>query len=163
MGYSLAAAIGAYVSLNSKKEIIAIIGDESVQMNIQEIENIKNYNLPIKMFIIDNQGYGMVKQTIDTWLNKNYVGCDKSSGLSIPDFIIVFNSYEIKSTEIKNNFEIEKKIKQVLNFKGPIMCNVKVSPNARIIPKLKPGFPLHDMLPNLSRSEIEEQMRIIKN
>ena len=43
------------------------------------------------------------------------------------------------------------------------MCNVKVSPNARIIPKLKPGFPLHDMLPNLSRSEIEEQMRIIKN
>ena len=118
MGYSLAAAIGAAVSLNSKKEIIAIIGDGSVQMNIQEIENIKNYNLPIKMFIIDNQGYGMVKQTIDTWLNKNYVGCDKSSGLSIPDFIKVFNSYEIKSTEIKNNFEIEKKLNKCLTLKG---------------------------------------------
>ena len=50
-------------------------------MNIQEIENIKNFNLPIKIFIINNQGYGMVKQTIDTWLNKNYVGCDKKSGL----------------------------------------------------------------------------------
>ncbi len=163
MGYSFAAAIGAAVSLNSKKEIIAIIGDGSVQMNIQEIENIKNYKLPIKMFIIDNQGYGMVKQTIDTWLKKNYVGCDKSSGLSMPDFLKVFNSYGIKSIEIKNNFELDKKIKQVLKFKGPIMCNVKVSPNARIIPKLKPGFPLHDMLPSLSRHEIDEQMRIIKN
>ena len=163
MGYSIAAAIGAAVSLNSKKEIIAIIGDGSVQMNIQEIENIKNYNLPIKIFIIDNQGYGMVKQTIDTWLKKNYVGCDKSSGLSIPDFLKVFNSYGIKSIEIKNNDEFDKKIKQVLNFKGPIMCNIKVSPNARIIPKLKPGFPLHDMLPSLLKSEIDEQMRIFKN
>ena len=163
MGYSFAAAIGAAVSLNSKKEIIAIIGDGSVQMNIQEIENIKNYKLPIKMFIIDNQGYGMVKQTIDTWLKKNYVGCDKSSGLSMPDFLKVFNSYGIKSIEIKNNFELDKKIKQVLKFKGPIMCNIKVSPNSRIIPKLKPGFPLHDMLPSLSRNEIDEQMRIIKN
>ena len=163
MGYSIAAAIGAAVSLNSKKEIIAIIGDGSVQMNIQEIENIKNYKLPIKMFIIDNQGYGMVKQTIDTWLKKNYVGCDKFSGLSIPNFLKVFNSYGIKSVEIKNNFELDKKIKQVLNFKGPIMCNVKVSPNARIVPKLKPGFPLHDMLPSLSRNEIDEQMKIIAN
>ena len=163
MGYSIAAAIGAAVSLNSKKEIIAIIGDGSVQMNIQEIENIKNYKLPIKMFIIDNQGYGMVKQTIDTWLKKNYVGCDKFSGLSIPNFLKVFNSYGIKSVEIINNFELDKKIKQVLNFKGPIMCNVKVSPNARIVPKLKPGFPLHDMLPSLSRNEIDEQMKIIAN
>jgi acetolactate synthase-1/2/3 large subunit len=163
MGYSFAAAIGAAVSLNSKKEIIAIIGDGSVQMNIQEIENIKNYKLPIKMFIIDNQGYGMVKQTIDTWLKKNYVGCDKSSGLSIPNFLKIFNSYGIKSTEIKNNFELDKKIKKVLNFKGPIMCNIKISPNARIVPKLKPGFPLHDMLPSLSRSEINEQMGIVKN
>ena len=162
MGYSIAAAIGSAVSINSKKDIIAIIGDGSVQMNIQEIENIKNYNLPIKMFIIDNQGYGMVKQTIDTWLNKNYVGCDKSSGLSIPNFLEVFKSYGIKSIEIKNNLELDKKIKKVLKFKGPIMCNVKISPNARIIPKLKPGFPLHDMLQNLSKKEIDEQMEIFK-
>ena len=113
------------------------------------------------MFIIDNQGYGMVKQTIDTWL-KIMLG-DKSSGLSIPNFLKIFNSYGIKSIEIKNNFELDKKIKQVLNFKGPIMCNIKISPNARIVPKLKPGFPLHDMLPSLSKSEINEQMRIVKN
>lgn len=163
MGYSVAAAIGAAVSLDSRNEIIAIIGDGSVQMNIQEIENIKNYNLPIKMFIIDNQGYGMVKQTIDTWLNKNYVGCDKSSGLSIPNFQKIFRSYGIKTIEINNNFELESKIKKVLSYKGPIMCNIKVSPNARIIPKLKPGFPLHDMLPSLSKNELDEQMRIFKD
>ena len=137
MGYSIAAAIGAAVSLNNKKEIIAIIGDGSVQMNIQEIENIKNYNLPIKIFIIDNKGYGMVKQTIDTWLNKNYVGCDKGSGLSIPNFLKVFKSYGIKTVEVRNNSELKRKIKSTLSHKGPMMCNIKISPNARIIPKLK--------------------------
>jgi len=160
MGYSIAAAIGAAVSLNNKKEIIAIIGDGSVQMNIQEIENIKNYNLPIKIFIIDNKGYGMVKQTIDTWLNKNYVGCDKESGLSIPNFLKVFKSYGIKTTEVRNNSELRRKIKSTLSHKGPMMCNIKISPNARIIPKLKPGYPLHDMLPSLPEEEILQQMKI---
>ena len=83
MGYSIAAAIGASLGSKINQNVIASIGDGSVQMNIQEIENIKNFNLPIKIFILDNSGYGMVKQTIDTWLSKNYVGCDKNSGLSI--------------------------------------------------------------------------------
>lgn len=158
MGYSIAAAIGASVSLNNKREIIAIIGDGSVQMNIQEIENIKNFNLPIKIFIINNQGYGMVKQTIDTWLNKNYVGCDKKSGLSMPNFVNVFNSYGIKSVRINQNKDLKKKLKSVLNHKGPIMCDIKINPDARIIPKLKPGYPLHDMLPSLPTNEIKKQM-----
>ena len=158
MGYSIAAAIGAAVANKKKKEIIAIIGDGSVQMNIQEIENIKNYNLPIKIFIINNQGYGMVKQTIDTWLNKNYVGCDKKSGLSMPDFAKVFQAYGIKTMPILKNSELNIKLKKVLNYKGPIMCDIKVSPNARILPKLKPGYALHDMLPSLPELEIKKQM-----
>ena len=127
-------------------------------MNIQEIENIKNFNLPIKIFIINNQGYGMVKQTIDTWLNKNYVGCDKKSGLSMPNFVNVFNSYGIKSVRINQNKDLKKKLKSVLNHKGPIMCDIKINPDARIIPKLKPGYPLHDMLPSLPTNEIKKQM-----
>ena len=159
MGYSIAAAIGAAVASRKQEEVIAIIGDGSVQMNIQEIENIKHYNLPIKIFIINNQGYGMVKQTIDTWLNKNYVGCDKKSGLSMPEFSRVFQAYGIKSVSIFKNSELNSKIKKVLGHRGPIMCDVKVSPNARIIPKLKPGYALHDMLPSLSESEIKKQMQ----
>jgi len=154
MGYSIAAAIGASLGSKINQNVIASIGDGSVQMNIQEIENIKNFNLPIKIFIIDNSGYGMVKQTIDTWLSKNYVGCDKNSGLSIPNFLDIFKAYGIKSVEIKNNKEIDKKLKYVMNYNGSIMCNVKINANARIVPKMKAGDSLDDMIPRLSKVEI---------
>ena len=160
MGYSIAAAIGASLGSKINQNVIASIGDGSVQMNIQEIENIKNFNLPIKIFILDNSGYGMVKQTIDTWLSKNYVGCDKNSGLSIPNFLNIFKAYGIKSVEIKNNGEIDKKLKYVMNYKGPIMCNVKININARIVPKMKAGDPLDDMIPRLSKAEILKAMSL---
>jgi acetolactate synthase-1/2/3 large subunit len=158
MGYSIAASIGAALGSPNRKTL-AIIGDGSVQMNIQEIENIKNLNLPIKIFIINNQGYGMVKQTIDTWLNKNYVGCDKNSGLSIPDFQKVFAAYGIETCEINNHNDLPEKIEYVMNCNKPIMCDVKVDPNARITPKLKPGSPLHDMLPSLPSDEVKDQIK----
>lgn len=158
MGYSIAAAIGASLGSKKNQNVIASIGDGSVQMNIQEIENIKHFNLPIKIFILDNSGYGMVKQTIDTWLNKNYVGCDKSSGLSMPDFKKVFKAYGVKTIEIYNNKDIDKKLKFIMNYKKPIMCNIKISKNARIEPKMKPRDPLHDMLPKLQISEIINAM-----
>ena len=66
----------------------------------------------------------------------------------------IFKAYGIKSIEIKNNKEIDKKLKYVMNYKRPIMCNVKINPNARIVPKIKAGDPLEDMIPRLSRVEI---------
>ena len=116
-------------------------------MNIQEIQNIKHYNLPIKIFILNNKGYGMVKQTIDTWLGGRYVGCDLKSDLSLPDYLSVFKSYGIKSVRLKNQKNLKKNIKKILDFKGPIMCEVLVDPNQRIEPKVKFGSPLNDMLP----------------
>jgi acetolactate synthase-1/2/3 large subunit len=160
MGYSIAAAIGASLGSKTNQNVIASIGDGSVQMNIQEVENIKNFNLPIKIFILDNSGLGMVKQTIDTWLSKNYVGCDKNSGLSIPNFLNIFKAYGIKSVEIKNNKEIDKKLKYVMSYKGPIMCNVKIDANARIVPKMKAGDPLEDMIPKLTKVEIFKAMSL---
>tara|TARA_B110000027_G_C15938498_1_gene220140 strand:- start:388 stop:657 length:270 start_codon:yes stop_codon:yes gene_type:complete len=88
----------------------------------------------------------MIKQTLNTWLKGNYVGCDKKSGLSLPNYKNIFNSYGIKSTEINTNDEIGIKLKSILNQKGPIMCQVKVDPNAKIIPKTKPGDPIDKML-----------------
>ena len=156
MGYSVAAAIGP--ALTTKKNVIAIIGDGSMQMNIQEIENIKAHNLNIKIFIINNFGYGMVKQTIDTWLDGNYVGCDTSSGLSLPDFSKVFNSYGIKTLKINNHNEMHDIIDTCLNLSGPVMCEVIVNEKQRIIPKTKAGSPLYDMLPRLSDEEIESNI-----
>ena len=156
MGYSVPAAIGP--ALTTKKNVIAIIGDGSMQMNIQEIENIKAHNLNIKIFLINNFGYGMVKQTIDTWLDGNYVGCDTSSGLSLPDFSKVFNSYGIKTLKINNHNEMHDIIDTCLNLSGPVMCEVIVNEKQRIIPKTKAGSPLYDMLPRLSDEEIESNI-----
>ena len=148
MGYSIAAAIGASLGNEKQNNVIATIGDGSVQMNIQEIQNIKYYNLPIKIFILNNKGYGMVKQTIDTWLSSNYVGCDVKSGLSFPNFNKVFSSYGIKSTTMKNNRNLRLNLKKVLNNKKqPMMVNLMVDPNQRIEPKVKYGNSLDVMLP----------------
>lgn len=159
MGYSVAAAIGA--SLGSpKSNVIAIIGDGSMQMNIQELENIKSLKLPIKIFLINNRGYGMVKQTIDTWLDGKYVGCDEKSGLSLPNFQKVSNAYGIECCEIINHNDMKEKIKETLGKDTPILCEVKLDPNEKIIPKTKAGSPLHKMLPSLD--EEETQSNIIK-
>jgi acetolactate synthase-1/2/3 large subunit len=147
MGYSIAAAIGASLADNKKNNIIASIGDGSVQMNIQEIQNIYYYNLPIKIFILNNKGYGMVKQTIDTWLKSNYIGCDLKSGLSMPNFLKVFKAYQIESINIKNNKLLKNKLDKILNKKGPIMINLMIDPNQKIEPKVKFGSPIDIMNP----------------
>ena len=158
MGYSVAAAIGAGLG-SPKNNIIAIIGDGAMQMNIQELENIKSLKLPIKIFIINNMGYGMIKQTIDTWMDSNYVGCDEKSGLSLPYFQKVSKSYGNESVEINNHNDLQEKIEYVMSCKKPIMCDVKIDPDARITPKLKPGSPLHDMLPSLPSKEVDDQIK----
>jgi acetolactate synthase-1/2/3 large subunit len=158
MGYSVAAAIGASMGSN-KSQIISIIGDGSMQMNIQELENIKFYNLPIKIFVINNNGYGMIKQTINTWMKGKYVGCDLKSGLSMPDFKKVSSAYGIKATEINNHNDLSEKIDYVLNYKGPIVCDVQLEQNQQIIPKVKSGSAIHDMLPSITQNEITSSLK----
>ena len=158
MGYSVAAAIGASMA-SKNSQVIAIIGDGSMQMNIQELENIKANNLPIKIFVINNNGYGMIKQTINTWMKGKYVGCDLKSGLSLPDFKKVSNAYGIRSTEINNHNDLHEKIEYVLKFKGPIVCDVQLEHDQQIIPKVKSGSPIHDMLPSLDKEEIISNLK----
>ena len=159
MGYSVPASIGAFFA-NKKNNIIAIIGDGSMQMNIQELETIKHYNVNVKIFIINNQGYGLIKQTQDTWLNSKYSGVDKKSGLSLPNFISVAKAYKIKTMELKQNSNLKSKISEALKIKGPLIINVLVNPKARVKPKIEFGKPLHDMSPPLKRELLNSIMKI---
>ena len=108
-------------------------------MNIREIQNIYHLNLPIKVLIINNKCLGMVAQAMDTWFNKEYVGCDLKSGLSFPDYNKVISAYKIRNIKIKNNNEINKKLKKCLSSKKALFCVVDVNPNSRMIPKVKLG------------------------
>ena len=117
MGYSIAASVGAYFGDKSKL-ITATIGDGSVPMNVQELETIKHYNVNVKIFVLNNKGYGLIKQTQETWLKSNYAGVDKKSGLSLPDNCKIAKSYGIKSITIKNNRDLNLKLKKFINLKG---------------------------------------------
>ena len=157
MGYSLAASVGAYFA-DKKKMITAIIGDGSVPMNVQELETIKNYNVNVKIFVINNNGYSLIKQTQETWLNSRYAGVDKSSGLSLPDNTKIAQSYGVPSLIIKNNSELKKKLKKIYITDGPLLIDVRIDPTARVAPKIEYGKPLHDMSPSLSKKMKNEIM-----
>ena len=86
----------------SKRQKEEFSGDGGLQMNIQELETVAFYKLPIKIFLINNDGYGIIKQTQDTWLDSRYVGADPENGLGIPNFVKIANAYGIEAIEMKN-------------------------------------------------------------
>jgi len=158
MGYAIAASVGAFFG-DKKKVITATIGDGSVPMNVQELETIKNYNVNAKIFVLDNNGYALIKQTQETWLNSNYSGVDKKSGLSLPNNCKIADSYGIKNMVINNHKDLDKKLKEVYKKPGPILINVKIDPKSRVAPKIEFGKPLHDMSPRLTSNFIKKILR----
>ena len=157
MGYSMPATIGAYLA-DKTKNVICTIGDGSMQMNIQELATISHFNLPIKIFVINNNGYGLIKQTQDTWLDSRRVGVDSGSGLAMPNLIKIANAYGIKTVEINNHKEMDKKLRGVLKSKFPVLCDVKVDEKQKVIPKLEFGREIQDLSPRLSEEEMNLNM-----
>ena len=129
-----------------------------MQMNIQELATIAHFNLPVKIFVINNRGYGLIKQTQDMWLNSRRVGVDESSGLALPNLIKISKAYNVEAIEINNHNELDEKLDYVLKSKKPILCEVKVSENQKVIPKLEFGRPIHDLSPRLDKKELKFNM-----
>jgi len=157
MGYALPASIGAQYAAG-KNQVVCITGDGGMQMNVQELETIVYQRLPVKIFLINNGEYGIIKQTQDTWLNSRYVASDPSSGLGFPDIQQVARAYGMKTIEINNHKELNKTIRKVLKYNGPILCDVKVRSGEKIAPKLEFGRLLEDLSPLLPRKELKVNM-----
>ncbi len=155
MGYSFPAAIGASVALG-KKEIICIDGDGGFQINIQELQTLAYHKLPVKIFILNNHGYGIIKQFQELYLESRFEATGR--GYSCPDFIKIAKAYGIKTFSIKNHGELKTKLRQVLNYKGPVLCDVIVRSNQKLIPKLEFGKPIEDLSPLLPRDEFIKNM-----
>ena len=158
MGYSMPATIGAYLADRSKN-VICTIGDGSMQMNIQELATISHFKFPVKIFVLNNNGYGLIKLTQDMWLDSRRVGVDKDSGLAMPNIIKIAKAYDIETVEIKNHKELDKKLDHVLKSKKPILCDVKINKNQKVLPKLEFGRPIHDLSPRLSEKEIKHNLK----
>ncbi len=166
MGYDLPAAIGACFA-SDKKEVICVAGDGSIMMNLQELQTIRHYNLPIKIFVLNNSGYSSIRQTQRNFFGEKLVACSPESGVSVPNFAKIAAAFDIDVARVENNDKLEIQIKEVLSKKGPVLCEVildndyifqpKLSseklPDGRIISK-----PLEDMYPFLDREEFESNM-----
>ena len=166
MGYDLPAAIGACIA-NNNKSTVCLAGDGSIMMNLQELQTVKHYNLPIKLFVLNNNGYISIQQTQKNFFEGRMTACSVDSGVSIPDFIKIGKAFEIETFKIDSLDNLEQNIKKVLNFNGPILCEVMLSPDYIFAPKLSAkkledgtmvSPSLEDLYPFLSREEIAENM-----
>ena len=137
MGYSFPASIGAQFG-SPKKQVVCIIGDGGIQLNIQDLQTVKHYKLPIKIFIINNRVYGAILEFQDPELGNRYEATDEEHGYTHPNFEAVSNAYGIKYLKINSNQDLIK-IDDVLDEKEAIICEVLVDPKFRIeFPEHKP-------------------------
>ena len=157
MGYAFPAAIGASIALN-KKKVICIDGDGSIQINIQELQTLVLNKLPVKIIILNNEGYGIIKQFQELYLNKRYEAVDSKKGVTNPNFSKIAKAYGINYSEIKKNSEIDKILKKTLKSNKPEFINIFIKPNQKIVPKLAFGSPLEDLSPYLPQKEFLENM-----
>lgn len=168
MGFGVPATIGACLAADCKRTI-CVNGDGGFQMNIQELETIRRLNLPIKIFVINNSGYATIKATQNNIFNGNFVACNKESNLTIPNISDVAKAYKLQTVQIRNNSEVEIRVKEVLAYEGPVICEVFVSINQEISArqvsyKRKDGQmeskPLEYLKPELDDNEFNENMII---
>jgi acetolactate synthase-1/2/3 large subunit len=168
MGFELPGSIGGCLA-NNKKRTICIAGDGGFQLNIQELETLHRLNLPVKIFIMNNHGYSSIRTMQETHFNGNYVGNDPSSGLTLPDIISIATAYKIKAIRIHDVSELEQKVREALDFPGPVICDVMVIPGFKVAPKVASrrredgtmvSKPLEDQWPFLERDELKSNMMI---
>ena len=164
MGYGLPAAIGACLA-NGKKETVCLEGDGSIMMNLQELQTLKTLQLPIKVFILKNGEYISIIQTQRNFFNGRLTGCNANSGVEVPDFVQVAKAFGLPTARIRKNKDVEKEIKKVLAFKGPIVCELDCTSDYTFSPKLSArklpdgtmiSPSLEDMFPFLDRKEFEK-------
>ena len=166
MGYGLPCAIGACIA-SGKKRTICFEGDGSIMMNLQELQTVFHHKLPIKIFIINNNGYSSIKQTQTNFFNGHLTACTKESGVSFPDFVKIGTAFGIKSVKIEKPEQMEGQIRKYIDSPEPVIYDVITDSEQIFTPKLSSeklpdgkmiSKPLEDMYPFLDREEFYSNM-----
>lgn len=165
MGFTMPAAIGTCFAKNG--EVVGITGDGSFQMNIQELQTIVHYNLPLKLFVWNNNGYLSIRATQRKFFEGRAIGTDKDSGISFPEIEKIALAYGIKYFIAKEVSELDLVLESVMKYNGPVLCEIMCPENQEIIPATASlrrddgtmvSKPLEDMYPFLSREEFKKEM-----
>ncbi len=142
MGYGLPAAVGVQIA-HPDKLVIDIAGEASVLMTMQEMSTAVQYSLPIKIFILNNQYMGMVRQWQELLHEKNY---SESYSEALPDFVKLAEAYGCKGIKADNPNELDEKIKEMIDYKGPVIFDCHVDPNENCFPMIPSGKPHNQMI-----------------
>jgi len=134
MGYELPAAIGAYHA--SGTSILCIAGDGSIMMNLQELAYIGGLGLPIRIILLNNQGYHSIRQTQKNYFPDNPVGCGVESGLPFPDFSQLASGFGISYLRLENEVDMDIQISHFMDHEGPILLEVMLDLEQEFAPKL---------------------------
>lgn len=168
MGFGVPATIGACLAGGGRRTV-CVNGDGGFQMNIQELETIRRLNLPIKIFVLNNQGYAQIHATQKNIFSGHYVACDRGSHLTMSPVSDVAAAYGLKTFKIQNNQELPQIVKETLAYDGPVICEVIVPIELSAFPKQvsykRPdgqmeSLPLEYMNPMLPEEELRENMLV---
>jgi acetolactate synthase I/II/III large subunit len=167
MGFGLPASIGVCLAMGVKRTVL-VDADGGFQLNSQELETIRRLQLPIKMFILNNQGYASIRTSQNKYFNR-LTGADVSSGLTLPNSCRLADAYELPSTSIRSQEHLEERIREILGGTGPFLCDVLVPPDEPRVPSLSSvqgldgrmiSRPMEDLYPFLDRTEFKQNMLI---
>ncbi|MFA9215716.1 MAG: thiamine pyrophosphate-binding protein [Sphingomonadaceae bacterium] len=166
MGYGLPAALGVSFA-NDRGEVMCLNCDGGMMMNLQELQTMVHHQLPIKLFIFNNDGYLMIKHTQKSLFKSDYVGTDRASGVSCPDFSKLAKAFDIPAYQIHQWDQVDATLAAVQAATGPVICEVFMHPQQLFSPKLGVvaradgtlvSPPLEDLSPLLPREVLDQAM-----
>lgn len=168
MGFGLPALIGGCIA-SGKKRTIGIIGDGGIMHNIQELQTLHRLDLPIKLFVLNNDGYGSIRNMQRGRFNGHFVACDPASNMSIPDFERLCYGFDLQYRRIEKPQALAEQVKAVLDTPGTVICEVMLDLNVGTAPHLSSkalpdggmvSMPMENLAPFLPEAEFEENMRV---
>jgi acetolactate synthase-1/2/3 large subunit len=168
MGFDLPAAIGACVAAGGKR-VVCVTGDGSLMLNVQELQTIRGYDLPVKLFILNNDGYHSIRQTQRNFFPGNDVGSGPESGVTFPRFERLAYGFDLPFRRCTEHGALAASICATLSEPGPAVCEVVLDLAQPFAPKVSSKrlpdgrmvtAPLEDMAPFLPREELLENMLI---
>lgn len=153
MGYAVPAGIGGAAAAPGRP-ITCITGDGGLQLCLGELATVVRHQLPLKIVLFNNHSHGIQKQTLETWLEGNYVGVDPASGLGLSDFPSVARAMGLPVISISRSSDIARKLKEAYAMPGPVFCNIEINPDQKLYPVLKSGAPLENQMPLMPAEQL---------
>jgi acetolactate synthase I/II/III large subunit len=166
MGYGLPMSIAVCIG-SGRQQTILVDGDGGFQFNIQELETVRRLQLPIKFFVLNNDGYASIRASQKAYFGEAQIGADAATGLTVPNLSKIAASYDIPAVVIEDQSNLREEVRRILAMPGPVMVDVRVIPDEVRAPRLqsyqKPdgsfvSKPLEDLFPFLPREEFFANM-----